>query len=112
MKITIRLSRRFFHCTERSSILRLSGNFRNIATMIEDRRSDEVQSRELMMQEMTDAQRLALNQLEKFGWTLSFVRVPLFKRAIQILKHTDTGHYAVLETDGVLNCPAPLPLRH
>ena len=90
---------------------RPSRKFRNIA-MDNEKRSNKVQSRELMMQEMTDAQRLAINQLEKFGWTLSFVRLPLFKSALPILKHPDTDHYAVLETDGILNQDPELNTRH
>ena len=80
--------------------------------MDKDKRLNKIQSRELKMQEMTDAQRLAINQLEKIGWTLSFVRRPMFKTAIPILRHPDTGLYAVLETDGVLTQDPELITRH
>ena len=74
-----------------------------IAPMDQDKRSDKDQSRRLMLQELTDAQRAAINQLEGFGWYLTFVRRPLFQNVVPILHDEDSGRYAVLEKDGTLN---------
>lgn len=76
-----------------------------------DKRSKQEQTRRLMMTELTDAQRAAINQLEMFGWYLSFVRRPLFKPVVPILKDEDSGRYASLEADGTLNEDCDLMIR-
>jgi hypothetical protein len=71
--------------------------------MDKERREESQQSRELMTQELNDAQRAAIHQLEGFGWSLSFVRRPLFEEVIPVLRDPDSDRYAVLEKDGTLN---------
>ena len=76
-----------------------------------DKRSDKDQSRRLMLQELTDAQRAAINQLEGFGWYLTFVRRPLFQSVVPVLHDEDSGRYAILEPDGSLNEDHELTIR-
>ena len=79
--------------------------------MDEDKRSKEQQSRRLMIAELTDAQRASINQLEGFGWNLTFVRRPLFQSVVPILHDEDSGRYAILEADGTLNDDHELLIR-
>jgi hypothetical protein len=76
-----------------------------------EKRSTEEQTRELMMSELSDAQKVALNQLEAFGWYLCFVRRPLFKDVVPVMRDDDSGRFAVLETDGSLNQDHDLDIR-
>lgn len=71
--------------------------------MNQEKRTTDDQSQSLMLKELTDAQRAAINQLERFGWDLSFVRRPLFKDVIPVLKDPEHDRYAVMEADGSLN---------
>jgi hypothetical protein len=79
--------------------------------MDKDRRVESEQSRRLMLQELNDAQKAATHQLERFGWSLCFVRRPLFKDVIPVLKDPDNDRYAVLEKEGALNEDHGLSIR-
>ena len=52
---------------------------------------------------LTRAQLDALGTLEHFGWTLRFVRRPMFRDPVPVLVHRDGKRFVVLETDGTLN---------
>ncbi|MCU7845845.1 MAG: hypothetical protein KZQ93_18590 [Candidatus Thiodiazotropha sp. (ex Monitilora ramsayi)] len=42
----------------------------------------------------------ALQQIERFGWKLKFVRRPLFQEVIPVISNPDETLFAVLENDG------------
>ena len=50
--------------------------------------------------------------MENFGWTLAFVRQPLFETAIAVVVSPDRQRYAVLESDGELNMNPQIVIRH
>ena len=52
---------------------------------------------------LTHEQLNALHTLEHFGWTLRFVRRPLFLAPIPVVFLRDGQRYAVLEPDGTVN---------
>ncbi|MGH8079973.1 MAG: hypothetical protein ACREP7_05315 [Lysobacter sp.] len=52
---------------------------------------------------LTRAQLDALATLEQFGWTLRFVRRPMFLDPIPVVFRADGGQFVVLEADGSLN---------
>ena len=71
-------------------------------TQAERRTATHKSGRELRS-ELNDAQLETLNELERFGWQLKFVRRPLFQPSIPVVFDGDRKHYAVLEPDGTLN---------
>ncbi|MGO1070501.1 hypothetical protein [Lysobacter sp. CA199] len=52
---------------------------------------------------LTAKQLEALATLEHFGWTLEFVRRPLFQDPIPVVFRADGSKFVVLEADGSLN---------
>ena len=61
---------------------------------------------------LNEAQRLALNKIENFGWQLAFVRQPLFETPIAVVTSPDRQRFAVLETDGEVNMEPDIVIRH
>lgn len=68
-----------------------------------ERRTGTHKSGRELRSELNDAQLETLNELERFGWQLKFVRRPLFQPSIPVVFDGDRKHYAVLEPDGTLN---------
>lgn len=60
---------------------------------------------------LTAAQLDALVELEAFGWTLKFVRRPLFRDPIPVLFHAGQDRHVVLEADGHINAAPDIPIR-
>jgi hypothetical protein len=80
---------------------------------MDDKRSKvEKQSGYVMKRELNEEQRLALNQLEGFGWELKFIRHPRFQHSVAVVFDPDRKHFAVLEEDGTLNENPPFDIRH
>ena len=61
---------------------------------------------------LNPVQMVALHQIENFGWSLKYVRKPLFMDPVPIVFHTSMKSYAVLEFDGTLNQGAAVALRN
>jgi len=68
-----------------------------------ERRTGTHKSGRELRSELNDAQLETLNELERFGWQLKFVRRPLFQPSIPVVFDGDRKRYAVLEPDGTLN---------
>ena len=60
---------------------------------------------------LTPAQLNALGTLEHFGWSLRFVRRPMFLDPIPVLFHRDGKRFVVLEADGTLNEAPDIRIR-
>jgi hypothetical protein len=60
---------------------------------------------------LSAAQLNALGTLEHFGWTLRFVRRPMFRDPVPVLFHRDGKRVVVLEVDGTLNEAPGLRIR-
>lgn len=60
---------------------------------------------------LTRAQLDALVTLEQFGWTLKFVRRPMFLDPVPVVSHRDGERIAVLESDGRINAAPGFPIR-
>jgi hypothetical protein len=72
--------------------------------MIEtDRRASEQDTAARLRALLNEDQRMTLAELEQFGWSLKFVRKPLFKPSVPVVFDADRKRYAVLELDGTLN---------
>ncbi len=61
---------------------------------------------------LNNLQLLALHSLESFGWSLWFIRRPLFLEPIVVVSSPDTNKFAVLEEDGSVNMRPELQVRH
>ena len=73
-------------------------------SMIEhERRTDARPDFLTLRRELNPAQHDTLNELERFGWHLMFVRHPPMKPSMPVLFDEDRRTYAVLEADGTLN---------
>lgn len=52
---------------------------------------------------LSGAQLKALDTLEQFGWTLRFVRRPMFLEPIPVVFAPDGSRFVILEGDGRIN---------
>ena len=52
---------------------------------------------------LTPVQLNALGTLEHFGWTLRFVRRPMFRDPVPVVFHRDGKRFVVLRADGTLD---------
>jgi hypothetical protein len=73
----------------------------NVQTKDRRERDDEVKA--ALRRLLNNEQRDTLDELERFGWELKFVRRPLFQPLIPVVFDGDRKRYAVLEPDGSLN---------
>ncbi|UQY87557.1 hypothetical protein LQE85_19115 [Stenotrophomonas rhizophila] len=60
---------------------------------------------------LNDEQRQAVDTLEHFGWSLRFVRRPLFRDPIPVLFDRAGERYVVVQPDGSLDESMALKLR-
>ena len=77
-----------------------------------ERRKDEHKSTRELRDELNEAQRDTLAELERYGWQLKFVRQPIFQPSVPVVFDGDRKSYAVLEADGTLNEHPPFDIRH
>lgn len=61
---------------------------------------------------LTREQLDALHTLEQFGWTLEFVRRPLFQLPVPVVFDRKRQRFVVLEPDGSLNENPGFAIRH
>lgn len=76
-----------------------------------ERRKEPARSTHDMRRDLNQAQLDTLNELERYGWQLRFVRRPLFQPSIPVVFDGDRENYAVLEADGTLNEHPPFDIR-
>lgn len=60
---------------------------------------------------LNEFQLLSLRRIQSFGWTLHFVRQPLFQESISIIFNTDNNTFGILENDGSLNMQPNIKFR-
>lgn len=60
---------------------------------------------------LNDAQLITLPSLERFGWELRFVRLPLFQQAVPVVVNAEGNMIGVLEEDGRLNLQSDVQIR-
>ncbi len=68
-----------------------------------ERRASEKESAARLRALLNEDQLMTLVELEQFGWSLKFVRRPLFQPSVPVVIDADRKRYAVLEADGTLN---------
>lgn len=60
---------------------------------------------------LTKAQLRVLDELQAQGWSLLFVRRPLFEPAMVVVQGPEQPHYAAIEEDGTLDLEPTTLLR-
>lgn len=68
-----------------------------------ERRMTAARAGRELKRDLNDEQLLTLNELERFGWELKFVRKPPFQPSVPVVFDADRRQFAVLEPDGTLN---------
>jgi hypothetical protein len=68
-----------------------------------ERRNEGTQNPESLDSVLNEPQLLALSKMESFGWTLAFVRRPLFQDVVPVLFHPDSKKLGTLDSNGSLN---------
>lgn len=80
--------------------------------MTDERRKDAERTTREMRGDLNAAQLETLADLERFGWSLKFVRRPMFQPSIPVVFDGDRKTFAVLEADGSINEHPPFDIRH
>ena len=68
-----------------------------------ERRRQQKDDPRALREGLTPAQLQALETLEYFGWTLKFVRRPMFQDPVPVVVDRNDERYAVLRADGSLD---------
>lgn len=68
-----------------------------------ERRKHEDLDPDQLRRGLSDAQLHALKTLEQFGWTLRFVRRPMFQDPVPVVFDRQGERWVVLEPDGSLD---------
>ena len=71
--------------------------------MERERRKDEADNRARLRAELNEDQRIALSDLERFGWELKFIRHPMFQDIVPVVFDPDRRSHAVIRADGTLD---------
>lgn len=79
--------------------------------MLRERRVTAGKPGSLLKRELNDDQLITLNELEKFGWELKFVRRPPFQPVVPVVFDGDRKQFAIIEPDGTLNENPAIPIR-
>ena len=61
---------------------------------------------------LNESQLLALHSLESVGWSLWFVRRPMFMPPLVVVANGESTQHAVLEEDGSVNLKPQVHFRH
>lgn len=80
--------------------------------LVEDRRGTNKAVPVNLSGYLNESQQLALHSLESFGWSLWFVRRPMFMPAVVVVANPESTQHAVLEEDGSVNLKPQMHLRH
>ena len=60
---------------------------------------------------LNELQLLTLKNMERFGWSLAFIRRPLFQEIVPVLRHCDSMKFGTIDTDGTLNAHPDIHFR-
>lgn len=79
--------------------------------MDNDKRNSDAPVPENLSGFLTDAQSAELHHIESFGWTMKYIRRPLFQEKVVVVVSPDGGSIGVLEDDGMLNLELDIDTR-
>ncbi|MFA6987230.1 MAG: hypothetical protein WC213_13645 [Arenimonas sp.] len=78
----------------------------------EERRKARKPLLDILKSELNTDQRETLDELEKFGWELRFVRHDPEQRPVPVIFDANKSKFAVLDQDGSLDEDAFVNIRH
>jgi hypothetical protein len=76
-----------------------------------ERRKQDNQLHDSLDDILSEAQLVTLNNMEGFGWSLAFVRKPLFQKVVPVLLHADNDKLGTLDENGTLNVQPDIKFR-
>ena len=79
--------------------------------MDDDKRSRDKPVPDDIINYLTNAQSAELHHIESFGWTLKYIRRPLFQERVVVVMNPDGSSTGVLEEDGKLNLESNVETR-
>lgn len=79
--------------------------------MEDDKRNKDKPVPDNISDYLTGAQLAELHHVESFGWTLKYIRWPLFKETVVMVIDSNSSSIGVLEEDGVLNLEINIATR-
>ena len=79
--------------------------------MNNDKRNSDLPVPDNIKDYLTDAQSAELHHIESFGWTLKYVRRPLFQERVVVVLNPDGSSIGILEEDGRLNLESNIDTR-
>lgn len=77
----------------------------------QERRRISKEAMAVLKRQLNDAQLTTLNEMERFGWELRFVRRPPFKESIPVVFDATGKQYAVIRSDGSLDQSPDIVIR-
>jgi len=79
--------------------------------MSDEQRSGEKPIPDDVNNYLNDAQKSGLHKIESFGWTIKYIRHPLFQDPVIFVSSADGKAIGVLEDDGRLNLESDIKTR-
>ena len=79
--------------------------------MNNEKRSSDMPVPDNINDYLTDAQFAELHHIESFGWTLKYIRRPLFQERVVVVMNPDGSSIGILEEDGRLNIESNIDTR-
>ncbi|MGB5338286.1 MAG: hypothetical protein WBO06_04235 [Gammaproteobacteria bacterium] len=79
--------------------------------MNNDKRNNKTAIPDNLKELLNSAQQYALRQIENFGWSLQFVRQPVFQDPVAVVVNSKGDQIGILEADGRINMQADITLR-
>jgi hypothetical protein len=79
--------------------------------MNDDKRNSETPIPNDVKKYLNDAQQAELNTIEGFGWSLKYIRRPLFQESVVVVTNPDGSSIGILEEDGRLNLEPNIEMR-
>lgn len=79
--------------------------------MSDDKRKGEKPTPDDVKEYLNDAQQAELQTIEGFGWSLKFIRRPLFQETVVVVTNPDGSSIGILEEDGRLNLDPNIEIR-
>lgn len=79
--------------------------------MSDEKRIGELAVPDNITSYLNDAQQAELNTIERFGWSLKYIRRPVFQKTEVVVMSPDGTSIGILEDDGRLNLEADIQIR-
>jgi hypothetical protein len=79
--------------------------------MSDDKRKGEKPIPDDVIKHLNDAQQAELQTIQGFGWSLMFIRRPLFQERVAVVTSPDGSSIGILEEDGRLNLEPNIIVR-